>query len=115
MVRELWFGQCFVIGSVGMLYSGNRRFFEISEITRNIPTTLIRRNGSLKSTAKPDPVFCGQAAASKEQLWREWAEDEAKRRLGFAVFVSSQEPQDVVFDTNTGGISAYRFPNIPLL
>ena len=96
MIRELWFGQSFVIGSVGMFYSGNRRFFEISEIMRNTPITLVRRSGSLKSVSKLDRMFCDmdRTAAGKEQLWREWAEEEAKRRLGFAVFVSPQEPRD---------------------
>lgn len=67
---------------------------------RNTPITLVRRNGSLTSTTQSDSVFYSRTAAEKDQLWRQWAEEEAKRRLGFAVFVSSKEARNAVSETD---------------
>ncbi|KAK4448709.1 fungal-specific transcription factor domain-containing protein [Podospora aff. communis PSN243] len=85
--RELWFAQCVVLGNVGMIYGGTRRSFEIGEVTRNTMITISRRNGSLTSTVGLERIRRDHPDASHEQLWRLWAKEEMKRRLGFAVFI----------------------------
>jgi hypothetical protein len=78
-----------------MTYGGNKRLFEIGEIMRNTPITIVRRNGSLSSTVDLSRVLVGKSNRDTDQLWRSCVNDELKRRLGFAVFVKFHNPVDL--------------------
>jgi len=70
-----------------MIYGGTKRLFEIGEIGRNTIATVCRRNGSLTSTVTLERIRTENPEASHEELWGLWANEEMKRRLGFATFV----------------------------
>lgn len=74
-----------------MAYSGNRRMFELSEICRNTPVTMTRRNGSLASSSTSVArqfLTDDTDLSSVERKWKRWVFEESRRRLGYAVFVS---------------------------
>lgn len=74
-----------------MAYSGNRRMFELSEICRNTPVTMTRRNGSLASSSSIGArqfLTDDTDPPSVERKWKRWVFEESRRRLGYAVFVS---------------------------
>ncbi|KAL2829634.1 fungal-specific transcription factor domain-containing protein [Aspergillus pseudoustus] len=86
-VRHLWMAQALVLNSIGMMYSGDRRLFEIAEAARNGPITLCRRNGALRSDAAWPAVDPPLQDAALKHEWLQWARLEGLKRLGFCVFL----------------------------
>ncbi|KAH8691285.1 fungal-specific transcription factor domain-containing protein [Talaromyces proteolyticus] len=85
--RQLSMAQTIVLNSIGMMYSGDRRLFEIAEASRNTPVTLCRRNGSLQSSVGQPSIGPTTQGMLLEHKWQQWAHDESLRRLGFCVFL----------------------------
>jgi hypothetical protein len=114
VARELWFGQCLLLGSIGMTYSGNKRLFEISEIMRNTPITFVRRNGSLASTTSIPRNIASDSDTMKDKVWKSWVKEELRIRLGFAVFVYAHLVDVLgpcLATNNSAQFTASRFPN----
>ncbi|KAF4626545.1 hypothetical protein G7Y89_g11610 [Cudoniella acicularis] len=87
LVRQLWLTQAIVLNSIGMMYSGNKRLFELAEASRNSPLTQCRRNGSLRSSADWPFVDENTHGVFLEQKWAQWAHQESWKRLGFCAFL----------------------------
>lgn len=86
--RTRWLTQSILLNCMGMTFSGNRRFLEITMASRSASVTQCRRNGSLKNSLSQPPFDTNTRGWLIESEWKAWIEEEELRRLGFCTWVS---------------------------
>lgn len=82
---SLLLAQTMVISQIGMLYYGSRELHEIARVRHGdlvekaLDLSLLSRSGRGELPAITD--------TPSEQRWRDWLDEEARRRLGYSIWV----------------------------
>jgi hypothetical protein len=79
--------QAILLNVIGLMYSGEKRALEVAEVLQSIPVALARRRNFFEDVLSFDRPEISNL--SSERKWRLWITDEERRRLGFAIWVSS--------------------------
>lgn len=79
--------QVILLNIIGLMYSGEKRALEVAEVLQSIPVALGRRRNYFEDVFSFDRLQTMNL--SSEEKWRLWIIDEERRRLGYAIWVSS--------------------------
>lgn len=77
-----------LLNHIGMMYSGDKRLFEIGLAIGNSIATHCRRNNYLKSGKVPVAVTESTHGEDLKAKWIAWIQEEGCRRMGFSCWVS---------------------------
>ncbi|KAL4744644.1 hypothetical protein BDW72DRAFT_212315 [Aspergillus terricola var. indicus] len=86
-IRDLHLHQAYLLYLEIGIWSGNSRKIEICEAFRHPLLTMVRRGGRFHQSAyAPLPVRLEDSSESLEDTWRDWAYNEAYKRLIYRLF-----------------------------
>ena len=96
-VRQIENMQAYVLFLISSLYSGNARLMEIANGLHSQVIVRSRRKMLYTSQLELENVLTGSTSLSLDSQWKLWRIDEARRRLGFMIWLFDNE-RALLFD-----------------
>lgn len=87
LTYQPWFAQAALLNQIGMLYSGDMRLIEYSQIDRSLIATLCRKVNCFNESS--EDLNDRTTEQTLQDIWMAWVRKESMRRLAYLAWVSS--------------------------